>query len=79
MYRTKLQTDDEISAWIYERNLYTGIAIGIKEEELKVPIIACVESVKEADGFKNRILIDKNLAEKHRFEVVISERSLDDD
>lgn len=71
MYRKKLKTGTVVSAWIYDNDEYTGISIGVSDKENNHPAIAHFESIQKSDGFENRILIRKELAEKYRFKIEI--------
>lgn len=71
MYRKRLKTGTVVSAWIYDNDKYTGISIGVSDKETNNPAIAHFESIQKSDGFENRILIRKELAEKYGFKLMI--------
>ena len=66
-----LKTGTVVLAWIYDNDEYTGISIDVSDKETNNPAIAHFESIQKSDGFENRILIRKELAEKYGFKIEI--------
>lgn len=60
-----------VLAWIYDNDEYTGISIGVSDKETNNPAIAHFESIQKSDGFENRILIRKEIAEQYGFKIEI--------
>lgn len=72
--KKKLQTKDTIEAWTFETGIYTGISVGVFDRMVgNSKSIVSVESVDSADGIVNRIVINKDKAEKYGFRIIIDE------
>ncbi|GAB6401927.1 hypothetical protein IMM1_31570 [Pseudocoprococcus immobilis] len=71
MYKKRLKTGTVVLAWIYDNDEYTGISIGVSDKETNNPAIAHFESIQKSDGFENRILIRKEIAEQYGFKIEI--------
>lgn len=71
MYKKRLKTGTVVLAWIYDNDKHTGISIGVSDKETNNPAIAHFESIQKSDGFENRILIRKEIAEQYGFKIEI--------
>ena len=74
MSKRKLRTGTVIEAWDYDALIYTGISVGVYDKMTgSSKSIVSVESVDMMDGVVNRIVIDKQKAEKYGFRIVVDE------
>ena len=67
-----LWTGEELEPWSYKTSLNNGIAVGIFDVMCgKTKALVNVENFDAGKTFDKRIVINKELAEKYGFKIVI--------
>lgn len=68
----RLWTGENLESWDYKTSINKGIAVGIFDAMCcKTKALVNVESFDTGKAFNKRIEINKKLAEKYGFEIVI--------
>ena len=69
--KKKLQTGNTIEAWTYESPNYVGISVGVFDKmHNNSKAMLSIESVNCEEGTVNRIVINKEKAEKYGFRII---------
>ena len=67
-----LWTGEELEPWDYKTSLNNGIAVGIFDGMCcKTKALVNVENFDAGKTFDKRIVIDKKLAEKYGFKIIV--------
>lgn len=70
--KQRLWTCEEIESWNYETLIEKGMAIGVYDNMCcKVKALVNVEEFDTGKTFDKRIVINKELAEKYGFKIMV--------
>lgn len=66
-----LETGAKVKTWNYDTGTMLGQSLAVKNNSTgEYEPLVHVESVKCAEGIKNRLIVKKTIAEKHGFIII---------
>ena len=70
--KQRLWTGEELEPWVYKTSLNNGIAVGIFDGMCcKTKALVNIENFDAGKNFDKRIVINKELAEKYEFRIIV--------